>query len=55
MPTVQTITPCRWFASQAQQAAAFYTSVFRNSRITQVSRYGEAGQDALQAAFNATP
>jgi predicted 3-demethylubiquinone-9 3-methyltransferase (glyoxalase superfamily) len=45
MPTVQTITPCLWFASQAQEAATFYTSVFKNSRITQVSYYGEAGQE----------
>lgn len=45
MPTVQTITPCLWFDSQAQEAATFYTSVFKNSRITQVSYYGEAGQE----------
>ncbi|MDQ3060761.1 MAG: VOC family protein [Pseudomonadota bacterium] len=45
MPTIQTITPCLWFDSQAQEAATFYTGVFKNSRITQVSYYGEAGQD----------
>lgn len=44
MPTVQTITPCLWFDSQAQEAATFYTSVFKNSRITQVSYYGVSWQ-----------
>jgi predicted 3-demethylubiquinone-9 3-methyltransferase (glyoxalase superfamily) len=41
----QKITPCLWFDSEAEEAAKFYTSVFKNSRITQVSRYGKAGQD----------
>ena len=45
MPTIQTITPCLWFDSQAQEAATFYTGVFKNSRITQVAYYGEAGQE----------
>ncbi|MEK1908325.1 MAG: VOC family protein [Pseudomonas sp.] len=39
----QKILPCLWFDDQAEQAAAFYTGIFPNSRITQVSRYGEAG------------
>jgi predicted 3-demethylubiquinone-9 3-methyltransferase (glyoxalase superfamily) len=37
------ITPFLWFDNQAEEAANFYVSVFRNSKITQVSRYGEAG------------
>jgi predicted 3-demethylubiquinone-9 3-methyltransferase (glyoxalase superfamily) len=41
----QRITPCLWFDTQAEEAANFYTSVFDNSRIKQVSRYGNAGQD----------
>ncbi|MDB5928453.1 MAG: hypothetical protein JWR60_160 [Polaromonas sp.] len=41
----QRITPCLWFDSQAREAAEFYTSVFKNSKITQVSHYGEAGQE----------
>ena len=46
MPTIkQKITPCLWFDTQAEDAAKFYTSVFENSRIKQVSRYGEAGRD----------
>ncbi len=33
MATVQKITPCLWFPSQAQDAATFYTSIFNNSGI----------------------
>lgn len=45
MPVVAKITPCLWFDDQGEDAAAFYTGVFPNSRITSVSRYGEAGQE----------
>ena len=37
------IVPCLWFADQAEEAAAFYTSIFKNSRILHVTRYGHAG------------
>lgn len=37
------ITPCLWFDTQAEEAARFYTSIFANSRILDISRYGEAG------------
>jgi predicted 3-demethylubiquinone-9 3-methyltransferase (glyoxalase superfamily) len=37
------LTPCLWFDTQGEEAADFYTSVFANSRILDVSRYGEAG------------
>ena len=37
------ITPLLWFDTQAEQAAAFYTSVFPGSRIVEVARYSEAG------------
>jgi predicted 3-demethylubiquinone-9 3-methyltransferase (glyoxalase superfamily) len=40
---MQKITPFLWFDSQAEEAATFYTSLFKNSRITGISRYGEAG------------
>jgi predicted 3-demethylubiquinone-9 3-methyltransferase (glyoxalase superfamily) len=43
MPIKQRISPCLWFDGQAEEAANFYVSVFKNSRITAVSRYGEAG------------
>ena len=37
------ITSCLWFDTQGEEAATFYTSVFENSRITEVTRYGDAG------------
>jgi predicted 3-demethylubiquinone-9 3-methyltransferase (glyoxalase superfamily) len=40
------LTPCLWFDTQAEEAAKFYCSVFKNSKITEVSHYPEAGQDA---------
>jgi predicted 3-demethylubiquinone-9 3-methyltransferase (glyoxalase superfamily) len=39
------ITPCLWFDTQAEDAARFYSSIFKNAKITQVSRYPEAGQE----------
>lgn len=39
----QKITPFLWFDTQAEEAANFYTSIFKNSRILHVSRYGDAG------------
>ncbi|MGZ4595526.1 MAG: VOC family protein [Actinomycetes bacterium] len=40
---MQRITPCLWFDTEGEEAATFYTSVFKNSRILSVTRYGEAG------------
>lgn len=40
---MQKITPCLWFDTQGEEAANFYTSLFKNSRILSISRYGEAG------------
>ena len=45
MQVLQKITPCLWFDNQAEEAAGFYTAVFRNSKIVNVARYGEAGHD----------
>lgn len=45
MKITQRITPCLWFDDQAEQAAAFYTSIFPNSGIVATSRYGEAGRE----------
>ena len=39
------ITPCLWFDTQAEEAAKFYVSVFKNSKLGRVSRYGKAGQE----------
>jgi len=40
---VKGITPFLWYDTQAEDAAKLYVSLFANSRITHVSRYGEAG------------
>jgi predicted 3-demethylubiquinone-9 3-methyltransferase (glyoxalase superfamily) len=40
---MQKITPWLWFDTQAEEAAAFYTSVFENSRILEVTRFGKVG------------
>jgi predicted 3-demethylubiquinone-9 3-methyltransferase (glyoxalase superfamily) len=45
MKNAQKITPCLWFDGQAEQAAQFYTSIFKNSKITNVTRYGDAGKE----------
>ena len=39
------VTPCLWFNTEAEEAAKFYCSVFKNSKITEVSRFPDAGQD----------
>jgi predicted 3-demethylubiquinone-9 3-methyltransferase (glyoxalase superfamily) len=39
------ITPCLWFDTEAEDAANFYISVFKNGRIKHVSRYGKAGKE----------
>jgi predicted 3-demethylubiquinone-9 3-methyltransferase (glyoxalase superfamily) len=43
MANPQTITPCLWFDTEGEDAATFYTSIFPDSRIVDVARYGEAG------------
>ena len=40
---MQKITPFLWFNDNAEEAMKFYTSIFKNSKIGSVSRYGEAG------------
>ena len=42
---MQKITPFLWFDNQAEEAAKFYTSIFKNSKIISIARYGEAGAD----------
>jgi len=43
---VQKLTPCLWFDTEGEEAATFYTSVFPNSKILEVTRYGSAGPRA---------
>src|SRR5215510_584588 len=40
---MQKITPFLWFDNQAEEAANFYVSIFKNSKIVTITRYGEAG------------
>jgi predicted 3-demethylubiquinone-9 3-methyltransferase (glyoxalase superfamily) len=40
---MQKITPFLWFNGKAEEAANLYTSVFKNSKIGRIARYGEAG------------
>ncbi len=40
---MQTIATCLWFDGKAEEAANFYTGIFKNSRVGNVTRYGEAG------------
>ena len=39
----QKIIPFLWFDNQAEESANFYIGIFKNSRINNISRYGEAG------------
>jgi predicted 3-demethylubiquinone-9 3-methyltransferase (glyoxalase superfamily) len=41
----QKIAPCLWFDNQGEEAAKFYVSIFKNSKIVQIARYGKAGQE----------
>jgi len=45
MHVTQRIAPCLWFDHQAEEAATFYVSVFKNSKILSVTRYGKAGYE----------
>ena len=41
----QRIAPCLWFADEAEEAARYYAGIFKNSRITKITRYGSAGSE----------
>jgi predicted 3-demethylubiquinone-9 3-methyltransferase (glyoxalase superfamily) len=45
MQIVQKITPCLWFDNQAGEAAKLYTSIFKNSKIGRITRYGKEGYE----------
>ncbi|HET6779164.1 MAG TPA: VOC family protein [Gemmatimonadales bacterium] len=45
MVTSNPIVPCLWFDTQAEEAARFYTGVFKNSKIGTIARYSEAGHE----------
>ncbi|WP_422929070.1 VOC family protein [Singulisphaera sp. PoT] len=48
---LQKITPFLWFDGQAEEAAGFYASVFPNSKVVNVVRYGEAGPGPAGSAM----
>ncbi len=39
------IAPCLWFDNEAEEAAKYYVSIFKNSTITHIARYGKAGKE----------
>jgi predicted 3-demethylubiquinone-9 3-methyltransferase (glyoxalase superfamily) len=44
----QKIAPCLWFASEAEEAARYYTGIFPDSKIGKIARYGKAGFEQHQ-------
>jgi predicted 3-demethylubiquinone-9 3-methyltransferase (glyoxalase superfamily) len=45
MAKIQRIAPCLWFDDQAEEAAKFYTGIFKKSKIVAISRYSKAGYE----------
>src|SRR5260370_40698535 len=51
---MQKITPFLWFDGKAEEAAKFYVSIFKNSKMGTISRYGEAGPGPKGTAMTVT-
>jgi predicted 3-demethylubiquinone-9 3-methyltransferase (glyoxalase superfamily) len=51
---MQKITPFLWFDDKAEEAVEFYTSIFKNSKIGRISRYGEEGPGSKGTLMTAT-
>ena len=51
---MQKITPFLWFDGKAEEAANFYVSIFKNSKIVSITRYGEAGPGGKGSVMSAT-
>ena len=51
---MQKITPFLWFDNQAEEAVKFYTSIFKNSKIGTMARYGEAGPGPAGSVMTAS-
>jgi predicted 3-demethylubiquinone-9 3-methyltransferase (glyoxalase superfamily) len=51
---MQKITPFLWFDDKAEEAANFYISIFKNSKIGRITRYGEAGPGPKGTAMSVT-
>jgi predicted 3-demethylubiquinone-9 3-methyltransferase (glyoxalase superfamily) len=50
---MQKVTPFLWFDTEAEEAMQFYLSIFKNSRVLEVSRYGEAGPGPAGSVMSA--
>jgi predicted 3-demethylubiquinone-9 3-methyltransferase (glyoxalase superfamily) len=48
MATVQKLTTCLWFDGNAEEAARFYVSIFKNAKLGRISHYPNEGQDVHQ-------
>jgi predicted 3-demethylubiquinone-9 3-methyltransferase (glyoxalase superfamily) len=51
---MQKIVPFLWFDGKAEEAANFYVSIFKNSKVVSVSRYGDAGPGPKGTAMSVT-
>jgi predicted 3-demethylubiquinone-9 3-methyltransferase (glyoxalase superfamily) len=51
---MQKITPFLWFDGNAEEAMNFYTSIFRNAKVGNISRYGEAGPGPAGSVLTAS-
>jgi predicted 3-demethylubiquinone-9 3-methyltransferase (glyoxalase superfamily) len=51
---MQKITPFLWFDGNAEQAASFYISIFKNSRMGNIARYGDAGPGPKGSVMSVT-
>jgi predicted 3-demethylubiquinone-9 3-methyltransferase (glyoxalase superfamily) len=51
---MQKITPFLWFDGKAEEAMNFYTSIFKNSKVLDIMRYGEAGPGAKGTVMSVT-
>jgi predicted 3-demethylubiquinone-9 3-methyltransferase (glyoxalase superfamily) len=51
---MQKITPFLWFDGQAEEVMNFHVSIFKNSKVVTVARYGEAGPGPKDSVMTAT-
>lgn len=51
MHNAQKITPCLWFDNQAEEAVAFYLSIFKNSKITDVAGMEKPGKRSIKGSL----
>ncbi|MEI7555497.1 VOC family protein [Candidatus Chlorohelix sp.] len=51
---MQKITPFLWFDNKAEEAMNFYTSIFKNSKVLSINRYGEEGPEPKGTVISAT-